>query len=581
MANLDAAYAALQKADAAGDTAGAKQLADYIRTQQQDTTASKPAPSSFDTLVNTAKNLYGSFLEPAATLASGAIAKPLSDVAGLAAIPANALGLTSADPADVKAAVQNGMTYQPRTDAGKETTALIGKIADATVGNATRYVGDKAAQAAAALGASPSTADVVRSGATETAAQLPTLAGLKLPALGASRVATAADQALADAPMVAAAQQAKNAGFVLSPNSVGAGSGTVAKNAANIASNAQLETALALKNQGTVNNIAKAEGGIPQSAPLTQGSIDAAKADAGKAYDAVRGADARLVLAKDANGNIIQSASGKPVVRPAGPVKPDATLTSDINAIGSGPSNPNFATPVDAKVKALKDRMNNIAGSPYSPGDSIDEIGRLRQNARVNLKNTGDTEKLDLGHAQMQAADALEGQMGRYLDSTGQTDLYKNFTAARQRLAKLHSIDEAYDSAAGVNPDVLAQIANRKGGFVAGGLKDIVDANTNFGNVVKGTAGLRPPGLGVFDALAGIGAAGSAAAHAAVGNIPGAALSAAALARPAVRQVLQSKLYQRGLGQGIGTPAGTLSQLANSPASPLIGLLSRPQQPQN
>jgi len=33
MADLTEVYAALQKADAAGDTAGAKQLADYIRAQ--------------------------------------------------------------------------------------------------------------------------------------------------------------------------------------------------------------------------------------------------------------------------------------------------------------------------------------------------------------------------------------------------------------------------------------------------------------------------------------------------------------------------------------------------------------------
>jgi len=53
MADLSQAYAALQKADAAGDTAGAKQLADYIRAQSATTpttppTASKPVNAATD-----------------------------------------------------------------------------------------------------------------------------------------------------------------------------------------------------------------------------------------------------------------------------------------------------------------------------------------------------------------------------------------------------------------------------------------------------------------------------------------------------------------------------------------------------
>src|SRR6266581_3672565 len=56
MADLTAAYTALQKADAAGDTAGAKQLADYIRGQQAPQSAPAPiAPAtSVDPLRQTA-----------------------------------------------------------------------------------------------------------------------------------------------------------------------------------------------------------------------------------------------------------------------------------------------------------------------------------------------------------------------------------------------------------------------------------------------------------------------------------------------------------------------------------------------
>src|SRR5262249_33865348 len=69
----------------------------------------------------------GAVAEPVGRLVSGAVAKPLSDVAGIGAMTVDAAahlaGLTKypgdlADPTKGHGAVQRALTYQPRTQAG-------------------------------------------------------------------------------------------------------------------------------------------------------------------------------------------------------------------------------------------------------------------------------------------------------------------------------------------------------------------------------------------------------------------------------------------------------------------------------
>lgn len=72
----------------------------------------KPKKSSF------VDNLLGAPIEPILNMASGIIAKPASDIAGLAATAMDMLRGTSG-AAGFKNEVQDSLTYSPRTDAGK------------------------------------------------------------------------------------------------------------------------------------------------------------------------------------------------------------------------------------------------------------------------------------------------------------------------------------------------------------------------------------------------------------------------------------------------------------------------------
>lgn len=137
----------------------------------------KPKASFLD--VMGAIGMPAAAVEPVLAMASGLVAKPLSDVAGLAAIPAHASGLTATEPMQVKNAVQRGMSYEPQTDAGKIATeynpiAILGKVID-LLGSAAEK-GVKGNQGGTSI-----LRDALASGAHEAVNQAPLLLGTKVP----------------------------------------------------------------------------------------------------------------------------------------------------------------------------------------------------------------------------------------------------------------------------------------------------------------------------------------------------------------------------------------------------------------
>ena len=79
-----------------------------------------------------AQNLLATIPEGVANNVSAMIAKPVSDVAGLAGVVGDATGLWKNNPAKTKASVQDSLTYSPRTEGGKlvaeyNPIALVGK----------------------------------------------------------------------------------------------------------------------------------------------------------------------------------------------------------------------------------------------------------------------------------------------------------------------------------------------------------------------------------------------------------------------------------------------------------------------
>lgn len=160
MATRDELYAALQKADAAGNTADAKQLADYIRALPTDapTPAQAPQQSPEDQAhygrTSGANSAIDTVMDPILHVGSGMVASAVGGLHGLGKLAAGQ-GLDAAVNAVKKD--QDALTYQPKSAGGKATTA-VATYPFKLLNQATDYAGGKVAQGATALGASPEVA---------------------------------------------------------------------------------------------------------------------------------------------------------------------------------------------------------------------------------------------------------------------------------------------------------------------------------------------------------------------------------------------------------------------------------------
>ena len=88
---------------------------------------------------------FGVAMEPLAKMASGMIAKPLSEIAGVAAAAKDRItGNIEGDPTGFKNYVQESLTYQPRTVAGASNLNPINAMNN-MIGTGLGWAGDKAA----------------------------------------------------------------------------------------------------------------------------------------------------------------------------------------------------------------------------------------------------------------------------------------------------------------------------------------------------------------------------------------------------------------------------------------------------
>lgn len=125
--------------------------------------------------------------EVLANMASGMVAKPISDIAGMAAIPMNMMGMDR-DPGAVRDQVANALTYQPRSE-DAQTVAKYNPLA--LVGRLFSNAGDMTKSAVAPTGTSGPVQDAAGNAIAEAVRQLPAI----LP-LGAKAAAPGTQSAL-------------------------------------------------------------------------------------------------------------------------------------------------------------------------------------------------------------------------------------------------------------------------------------------------------------------------------------------------------------------------------------------------
>jgi hypothetical protein len=349
----------------------------------------------------------------------------------------------------------------------------------------------------------------------------------------ANRTAQLATQQSQNATKDATVAAAREAGYVIPPSQ--ANPSLANRALEGFSGKIQTAQAASVKNQEVTNKLAKKALGLAEDAPLTKETLRGVRAQAGKAYDAV---------AKYANKFV-----------------PDEQFSAEVQSLGKGYSDfvkefPELGTEgVDKVIQAL-------SKNEFSPKGAIEAIKSLRYNGQGNLASaarTADPAKKILGNAQIEAADALESLAERNLQQSGKGNLVKEFRKARTLIAKTYTVENALNES---TSNVAAQKlggALRKGKYLSGELKTAGQFSQAFPKAAQEITS-STPGVSPLDyAVGGLStaASGNVAALAGIG------------ARPAVRSVLLSDLYQRmatqapsyAPGLGVTLPA----RIANNP----------------
>lgn len=450
-------------------------------------------------------------LESAGHLLSGGVA---SLAGGLNYATSLAAGRGTEDAMRRKQMTENALTYEPRSQAGKEITANLErpfqKLAEKGE-QAGSYVAEKTGSPA--LGAATRTAiegapaalplvpKALRRGAEAVSPALRPIAE-KIASVGEAKAAVRAAE---EAPKQAKIAQARSIGLKIPPSE---GGGAVGKALEGVSGKIQTEMAFSRDNAKIINRTAGKEIGLSERQPLTEANVERMKQKAFKAYDAVRN---------------------------AGKVTFDDQYRQQLNAVRERTRQAEEDFPEDTN-ELIDKEIKKFDRPEADAGSMLEKVKSLRDRASRNMKSP-DAEKFELGLAQKKIATAIEEQIDRQMSKT-QPDLIKNFREARTQLAKIYNVEDALGPNGNISAAVLARQLKR-GVPLSAGLKTIAQTYQEFPKVMRYTDNLG--GHAPFSALDYLVGGVEAAAR----PEKAAAVVGALAGRPIARGIIKSEAYQK------------------------------------
>ena len=535
MTDLTAYYSALQKADAAGDTAGAKQLADYIRSQ-----APAPTVQSYDA-VNGEIVPTGS---PAAKFAQspvahadpnsaspvgseiGAMLENLRAGAGKAFVDLGRgigqyVGLTSRqDVADSRQrdaplmATGEGMAGNIAGNVAATLPAMAIPGANTVVGAGLIGAGLGAAQPSTSTG--ETLRNVAVGGALGAGGQY---IGQKVGQYAANRLAdraaTAQNEAAVNSVRDQVLQEGRQAGYVVPPTEVNPSATATALES--ISGKAATKQAAQVKNQVVTNKLVATDLGLPSNVPITRTALEGVREKAGTVYAQIK---------------------------QSGTIATDSTYLDALTKITNVPEDvaKEFPGATEAAAEKIDKLVNSLSQDQFSANGAVEYSKRLRQQASANFAEAAVSKNADtraLAQAQYKGANALEEMIGRHLEANGQESLLPAWDQARTTIAKSYQAQAALKGG-NVNAQRLAAQL-QKGQPMSDGFGLVARFADHFGDATK----LPKGGAGVSKLAATVGGSGMVGGVL-TGNIPLAAAAAAGTAAPyAVRQGILSGAGQR------------------------------------
>lgn len=396
--------------------------------------------------------------EAAMGMGSGMVAQVAGGLAGLGDMGLHAFDSGGPSPANVVQRVENALTYRPVTPLGK------------SIENGVSWPFRKLAQGADWLGqkaANVTGSPAVGAGVNTAIQALPMALGAKF-----------GDAALPEegpvSPVAPEAAAAREAGLKLTPTQAQAEGGGLARTVESLSGSAKLERSISRANAATVTDLVGKQIGI--DGPVTKESLEAAKAPHNAVYDQV----SKL-----------------------GTIPTDDLYRAEMAKLAT-PGSGSFSFDTPQAINSLRNGYANVPS--FDAGDAVDKVRQLRRDASANIGARYNPDQKALGFAQKHIADTLEGQIQRHIQNVvastpeGETppidpSLMDRFANARQKLAQINSVQQAFKAAKGegVSATNLARQLD-KGAPLTGAMKTVAEAAQRFPRAFQDASKIRDSG---------------------------------------------------------------------------------------
>lgn len=446
-----------------------------------------PAPeSAAKTAVDT---LYTGPAEAAANVSTAMIAKPISDIAGLAATAYDAVtGNADGNPGGFKQYVQDALTYSPRTGAGQATAnalAMPGK-AVGWLANATgKFYGDTLK----AAGASDAVASAVQDGITEATVQAANLAGV----LKAKAPTPLTEAETLNSQNVAAGQAL---GYKIPPSMI-ARTGLAGRVLEGIGGAANVVRGAKLDNQLVHNNLAAGDLGLESGQSITQEALDQARQqEYDNGYKPIRSLG-RVNVDFQHQQLVADIRNGV-----------DLSITSDAGKAALGQLSDTLLPKYSMNPTTL------TMDAAFDSSALVDKISALRARAG-ELYQSGEGR---VGKAYRLAATGLESLIDRSAQSavdagTVDSSLLDNYRASRTQLAKINDVENSTNLTTGnVDAIKLGRIHDKSPNLLTGGLRQIAAFANAFPEVARvptrAASVTSPIDMGLAEGAAGLAGGG-------------------------------------------------------------------------
>ena len=457
--------------------------------------------------------------ETVASLASGAVAGPVSGFAGLAG---SMLPGPPGQGAEWVQKAQEELTYTPRTQAAQKLVGLASWPGE-KIAQAGEWAGGHAAEltGSPAVGAGINTAvnalpfavgagvkKMIPSGATEG----------QWAARNAARIKNMqADEALA---------RAKEAGLAV-PTTQTSRPGRINSTLEWYAGKPQTAQVASVKNQPKLQGMVRGDFDLPPTSMLDKPTYDFVRSEAGKAYEAVKGTGESPVSHEYTN---TLTSMSEPFEKRARyyPDDPPPPIIKEIDSVFQPTLN------ADAAIEKIKDLRNeaNKVGSGERPDKAY--AAQLRELANV-----------------------VENEVELHLERTGQPpEMIQNYRDARKVIAKAHTAEEHTTPSGEINAVSMAR--ELKKGDIGENMRTVAHFGADYPRAAQ-----LPTRVG----------GGPSSAFEAIGSImsPKKEVLSAILGRHKLRDVLTSDFWQRHMVKSPtygGTMGDAIMRGMGEPATP-------------